>query len=121
MSRKEDIKRERGERRRLHVRHRVAGTPERPRLTVTKSLRNIVAQLIDDSTGTTVAYWSTVSGADSPKTGSKSEKAKLVGKRIAELAKEKGITKVVFDRNRFRYHGRIKAVADGAREAGLTI
>jgi large subunit ribosomal protein L18 len=110
----------RGERRRLHVRHRVAGTSERPRLTVAKSLRHITAQLIDDSNGNTVAYWSTVNAKEAAK-GTKTEVAKEVGKKIAELAKAKGVTKAVFDRNRFRYHGRIKAVAEGAREAGLTI
>lgn len=114
------LKRIRGERRRLHVRHRVEGTPERPRLTVSKSLRNITAQLIDDASGQTVAYWSTLNAKDALK-GSKTAVAKEVGKKIAELAKAKGVTAAVFDRNRFRYHGRIKAVADGAREAGLTI
>lgn len=104
----------------MHVRHRVVGTTERPRLTVAKSLRNITAQLIDDTSGQTVAYWSTVSAKDAAK-GTKTELAKAVGKKIAELAKAKGIDKAVFDRNRFRYHGRIKAVADGAREGGLTI
>lgn len=114
------LKQERGERRRMHVRHRVNGTPERPRLTVTKSLRNITAQLIDDTSGHTIAYWSTISAKD-PAKGTKTELAKAVGKKIAELAKAKGVSAAVFDRNRFRYHGRIKAVAEGAREAGLTI
>ncbi len=104
----------------MHVRHRVTGTSERPRLTVAKSLRNITAQLIDDTSGQTVAYWSTVSAKDAMK-GNKTDMAKAVGKKIAELAKAKGIDKAVFDRNRFRYHGRIKAVAEGAREGGLTI
>ncbi len=115
-----ELKQSRGERRRMHVRHRVVGTPERPRLTVAKSLRNITAQLIDDANGQTIAYWSTVGAKDAAK-GTKTELAKAVGKKIAELAKAKGVSTAVFDRNRFRYHGRIKAVADGAREAGLTI
>ena len=113
-----ELKQARGERRRLHVRHRVVGTSERPRLTVAKSLRNITAQLIDDASGQTIAYWSTVNAKEAAK-GTKTQVAKEVGKKIAELAKAKGITKVVFDRNRFRYHGRIKAVAEAAREAGL--
>lgn len=120
MASRDDLKERRGERRRMHVRHRVAGTAERPRLTVAKSLRNITAQLIDDASGHTVAYCSTVNSKDVAK-GTKTESAKEVGKKIAELAKAKGITKAVFDRNRFRYHGRIKAIAEGAREAGLTI
>lgn len=114
------LKQARGLRRRLHVRHRVAGTAERPRLTVTKSLRNITAQLIDDANGQTVAYWSTIN-AKEPGKGTKTQVAKEVGKKIAELARAKGVTMAVFDRNRFRYHGRIKAVAEGAREGGLTI
>ncbi len=108
-------------RRRLHVRHRIVGTPERPRLTVAKSLRNVVAQLIDDSTGTTIAFWSTLSKGDAPLTGSKTVRAKAVGKKLAELALAKGVKAAVFDRNVNRYHGRIKAVAEGVREAGLSI
>ena len=108
-------------RRRLHVRHRIVGTPERPRLTVAKSLRNVVAQLIDDSTGTTIAFWSTLSKGDAPLTGNKTARAKAVGKKLAELAMAKGVKAAVFDRNVNRYHGRIKAVAEGVREAGLSI
>ena len=115
-----DLKQKQGNRRRLHVRHKVAGTAERPRLSVAKSLRNITAQLIDDSSGTTIAFWSTLS-AESTGKESKTIAARAVGKKIAELALAKGVSKAVFDRNRFQYHGRIKAVAEGAREAGLTI
>lgn len=120
MSSRLKLKQVRAQRRRLHVRHKVSGTPERPRLTVAKSLRNITAQLIDDTSGRTLAFWSTAS-AKEPAKGTKTELAKTVGKKIAELAKAKGISAAVFDRNRFRYHGRIKAVAEGAREGGLTI
>ena len=83
-----ESKRARGERRRMHVRHRVVGTSERPRLTVAKSLRNITAQLIDDGSGQTIAYWSTVNAKDAAK-GTKTDVARQVGKKIAELAKAK--------------------------------
>jgi large subunit ribosomal protein L18 len=109
-------------RRRRHVRNKVRGTAERPRLTVCKSLRNTVAQLIDDQKGETLAFAASVvlkSGGRSEK--SKTEVAKDVGQHLASLALEKGITCAVFDRNRYVYHGRIKAVAEGAREGGLII
>jgi len=116
-----ELKKRRNQRRRWHVRRAASGTSERPRLTVYKSLRHITAQVIDDSSGQTLAYWSTASkgAAPDPKKTSKTEAAKIVGQKVAELAKEKGVETVVFDRNRYLYHGRIKAVADGAREAGL--
>jgi large subunit ribosomal protein L18 len=108
-------------RRRLRVRSRVIGTAERPRLSVYKSLRHTFLQIIDDEKQTTL-----IGLASNAKTvvsalgsGKKSELAKKLGVMAAKLAKEKGIEKVVFDRNQFRYHGRIKAVADGAREGGL--
>ena len=101
-------------RRHLRVRQRITGTAERPRLVVFRSLKHIYAQLVDDSTSRTLA---TVS--DHKLTGKKSEKSTEVGKLIAQRAKDAGLTKVVFDRAGYRYHGRVKAVADGAREGGL--
>ncbi|MBW2367148.1 MAG: 50S ribosomal protein L18 [Deltaproteobacteria bacterium] len=103
------------------VRNKILGTNERPRLSVFRSARHIYAQIIDDDQGRTLAACSSVekkfSRLDKPE--SKCHAANMVGKLIAQLAKEKGITKVVFDRNGFLYHGRVKAVSDGAREAGL--
>ncbi len=106
-------------RQRVHdrIRAKMAGTAERPRLNVYRSLNQIYTQLIDDATGTTLASASTVSGKI--KTGGNIAAAREVGKLIAEKAKEKGIKKVVFDRGGYLYHGRIKALADAAREAGL--
>src|SRR5579884_3744746 len=101
-------------RRHLRVRKKVTGTPERPRLVVYRSLKHITAQLVDDVAGRTLM---TVTSTDL--TGKKSDKSLEVGKRIAARAKEAGITKVVFDRAGYKYHGRVKAVADGAREGGL--
>jgi large subunit ribosomal protein L18 len=114
----------RATRRRLRVRGKVHGTPERPRLTVAKSLKNVFVQIIDDEAQRTLA--GTASNAPVVRGAVKEdmnrvEVAKLVGKTIAELAKEKGIEQVVFDRNRYRFHGRVKAVADGAREGGLKL
>ena len=102
-------------RRHVRVRERVSGSPERPRLAVYRSLSHIYAQVIDDRSGNTVAAASDLDVG----TGKKSEKAKQVGKAIAERAKAKGIGEVVFDRGGYRYHGRIKALADAARESGL--
>jgi len=101
-------------RRHLRVRKRVSGTAERPRLVVFRSLKHIYAQLVDDTTSRTLA---TVS--DHKLTGKKSEKSTEVGKLIAQKAKDAGCSSVVFDRAGYRYHGRVKAVADGAREGGL--
>jgi large subunit ribosomal protein L18 len=106
---------ERRYRRHLRVRKKVAGTQERPRLVVFRSLKHIYAQLVDDTTGRTIMTVSDLSGA----TGKKSERATEVGKQIASRAKEAGITQVVFDRAGYKYHGRVKAVADAAREGGL--
>ena len=103
------------DRRHTRVRKRVAGTPARPRLVVFRSLKHIYAQLVDDSANRTIA---TVGDLDIL-TMKKSEKASEVGKRIAERAKAAGITKVVFDRAGYQYHGRVKAVAEGARKGGL--
>lgn len=107
--------------RKRRIRTKVHGTPERPRLTVYKSLKHIYAQVIDDTTGMTLAAASTLSpeykALDAVK--GKVGAAEKVGELLAKKALEKGITKVVFDRNGFIYHGRIRAVADGARAAGL--
>ena len=101
-------------RRHLRVRQKMAGTGERPRLVVFRSLKHIYAQLVDDTTSRTLA---TVS--DQKLTGKKSEKSTEVGKLIAQKAKDAGVSSVVFDRAGYSYHGRVKAVADGAREGGL--
>lgn len=101
-------------RRHLRVRKTVAGTPERPRLVVFRSLKHITAQIVDDSTGRTMMTVTSTSME-----GKKSDKSVQVGKLIAEKAKAAGVSKVVFDRAGYKYHGRVKAVADGAREGGL--
>ena len=107
---------------RLHrhkrVRGKVSGTPERPRLNVFRSETNIYAQLIDDTKGVTLVSASSLEkGFEGP--GSNCEAAKKVGEAIAERAKAKGIETVVFDRGGYLYHGRVKALAEGAREGGL--
>jgi len=102
-------------RRHLRVRKKVKGTSERPRLVVFRSLKHITAQIVDDVLGRTLL---TVGSTDLL-TGKKTDKSTEVGKRIAARAKDAGITKVVFDRAGYKYHGRVKAVADGAREGGL--
>ncbi len=102
------------ERRHLRVRRRLAGTSERPRLVVYRSLKHITAQLVDDTIGKTL-----MTVTDNELQGKKSERSAEVGKRIAARAKEAGITRVVFDRAGYQYHGRVKAVAEGAREGGL--
>jgi len=106
-------------RKRIHarIREKLAGTAERPRLNVYRSLNHIYAQVIDDQKGETIVSASTL--AMKAKTGGNVAAAKEIGKTIAERAKEKGVRKVVFDRGGFLYHGRIKALADAAREAGL--
>jgi len=108
--------------RQVRVRRKVRGSQERPRLCVFRSAKHIYAQIIEDVTGTTLVAVSTVTkdvGGDLKLSGNV-EAAKLVGKKIAERALAKNITQVVFDRNGFLYHGRIKALADAAREAGLS-
>ena len=100
----------------LKVRQRLSGTPERPRLCVYRSLNNIYVQIIDDVAGKTLVA---ASSLDFEGTGSNVEGAKKVGELIGKKAVEKGISKVVFDRGGNIYHGRIKALAEGAREAGL--
>ncbi|MGM0555970.1 MAG: 50S ribosomal protein L18 [Myxococcota bacterium] len=108
-------------RRKRSIRKKIFGTPERPRLTVYRSNQHIYAQLVDDIAGHTLASASTVDSEarDELADLEKVEQAEAVGKLIAERAKEQGVEKVVFDRNGFIYHGRIAAIADGAREAGL--
>lgn len=104
------------------LRKKISGTPEMPRLSVYRSLNQVYAQIIDDSTGNTLVAASSLSKelADELKNAKgKISKSKLVGSLVAKKAIEKKITNVVFDRNGYRYHGRIQAVAEGAREAGL--
>ena len=115
------VKRRRQLRRRRHVRRNITGTAERPRLSVFRSSKHVYAQLIDDLAGTTLAAASSQS-AEVKKSfayGGNAKAAHAVGKQLAVVAKEKGIAKAAFDRGHYRYHGRIKALADGAREGGL--
>ena len=121
MADKNIVKAKKAIRRRKRVRSKVSGTAARPRLTVAKSLKNIFVQVVDDENHNTLVSAASNSKdikAENEKV-TKTEVAKKVGIKIAQLAKEKGIETVVFDRNQNRYHGRIKAVADGAREGGL--
>jgi large subunit ribosomal protein L18 len=104
-------------RRHRRVRKKVSGTAERPRLAVFRSNRHIYAQLVDDTSARTLASASDAGIAD----GDKSARAKSVGKTLAERAKAAGVQRVVFDRGGHLYHGRVKALADGAREGGLEI
>jgi large subunit ribosomal protein L18 len=109
------------ERRKLRIRKKVSGTQERPRLTVFRSAKHIYAQVIDDSTGTTLAHASTLSKdlRGTLETDNKVAAAKKVGALIAKICKGKQIAKVVFDRNGYLYHGRVSALAQAARDAGL--
>ncbi|HEV3144231.1 MAG TPA: 50S ribosomal protein L18 [Gemmataceae bacterium] len=112
---------ERRERRKFRVRNKVRGTSERPRLSVFRSSKHIYAQLIDDLSGQTLAAASSC-GKDVAKEvpyGGNVKAAKAVGKKLADAAKAKGISKAAFDRGSYRYHGRVKALADAARESGL--
>jgi len=107
--------------RKLRIRKKLSGTPERPRLCVFRSAKHIYAQIIDDAKGQTMVSISTLDPAvkGQGKFDSKVAKAVFIGKLLGEKAVTMGIKKVVFDRNGFMYHGRVKAVSDGAREAGL--
>jgi len=109
------------ERRKLRIRQKISGTTERPRLSVFRSTKHIYAQVVDDTTGVTLAAASTLSrdlkGTDE---GDKTGDAKKVGALIAKICLSKSLDKVVFDRNGYLYHGRVKALADAAREAGLS-
>lgn len=108
--------------RKVRIRQRIKGTAEKPRLSVFRSAKHITAQVIDDTVGKTVAAASSlekeVRGQETP-FENKSALATFIGKLIAERAQEKGVKEVVFDRNGFLYHGRVKALSEGAREAGL--
>ncbi len=106
-------------RRKAHIRKKVEGSQARPRLSVYRSLNHIYAQVIDDMSGKTIAAASTLSPELKDGKGKKRELAKEVGKLVAKKCQEKQIAAVVFDRNGFMYHGRIAAVAEGAREGGL--
>jgi large subunit ribosomal protein L18 len=117
-------KRDRRHRISLRLRKRIAGTPERPRLAIFRSESHIYAQVIDDQAGTTLAAASSTEPAITAQLGGGARGgniagAKAIGAAVAERLKAKGITRVVFDRGGFLYHGRVKAVADAAREAGL--
>lgn len=116
-----ELKLKRRDRRKASIRHRVFGTAERPRLTVFRSVKNIYAQIIDDAKGVTLCEASSKNKDFQGKLphGGNISAAKLVGAALAERAKAQSIEKVCFDRNGYRYHGRIKALADAAREAGL--
>ena len=107
-------------RRHLRVRKKVTGTPTRPRLVVTRSARHMVVQVVDDTQGLTLASASTMEADLRGVSDDKTAKARKVGQLVAERAKKAGIEAVVFDRGGNKYHGRVAAVADGAREAGLS-
>ena len=106
-------------RRHFRVRKRISGTAERPRLVVTRSARHLIAQIVDDSKGHTLASASTMEKDLRAQSSDKTKKARAVGQLVADRAKAKGITTVVFDRGGNRYTGRVAALADGARENGL--
>ena len=106
-------------RRHLRVRKKIAGTPERPRLVVFRSSKHIYAQLVDDTRGVTLIGASDRTEGVQPEAKGKTGKSFALGQLVAVRAKSQGITKVVFDRAGYRYHGRVKAVADGARKGGL--
>ena len=109
------------ERRKLRIRRKISGTPVKPRLTVFRSAKHIYAQVVDDAAGSTLAHASTLSKEvrASVADATKSDAAKKVGEAIAKLLLAKGISEIVFDRNGYLYHGRVRALADGARAAGL--
>ena len=106
-------------RRHLRVRKKVSGTPARPRLVVNRSTRHLFVQVVDDTTGTTLAWASTMEADLRAESGDKTAKARKVGELVGERAKAAGIEAVVFDRGGNKYHGRVAALADGARDAGL--
>lgn len=109
------------QRRHLRLRKRITGTPERPRLVVTRSSRHVVVQVVDDTKAVTLASASTFEPDVRAIKGDKTAKATAVGKLIAERAKQAKVSAVVFDRGGNKYHGRVAAVADGAREGGLSL
>jgi large subunit ribosomal protein L18 len=109
------------QRRHLRVRKKIEGSAERPRLVVTRSARNVFAQLVDDTVGNTLASASTLEAAIRAASGDKTAKAKQVGMLLAERAAQAGVSAAVFDRGGYAYHGRVAALADGAREGGLAL
>ncbi|MDO8143169.1 MULTISPECIES: 50S ribosomal protein L18 [Isoptericola] len=109
------------QRRHLRLRKKIKGTAERPRLVVTRSSRHMVAQVVDDTVGKTVASASTLEADLRAMDADKTAKARKVGELVAERAKSAGVDAVVFDRGGNKYHGRVAAVADGAREGGLAL
>lgn len=113
------LKHRRQLRRSRRVRSKITGTSERPRMSVFRSSKHIYVQLIDDMTGQTLAAAGTLGKSSSTKYGGNVKAAAVVGQLLAEAAKAKGITKAAFDRGHYRYHGRVKALADAAREGGL--
>jgi large subunit ribosomal protein L18 len=114
------LRNEARQRRRKAIQKKIYGTSERPRLVVFRSIKNISAQIIDDEIGKTlISYSSIAQGANIDRTKKKTEQSFEVGKKLGELAIGKGIKKVCFDRGGYLYHGRVKALADGARKAGL--
>ena len=106
-------------RRAFRLRKKISGTPSRPRLVVSRSSRHLFVQVIDDTTSQTIAYASTMEADLRKASGDKTDKSKQVGALVAERAKKAGISTVVFDRAGYKYHGRIAAVAEAARENGL--
>jgi large subunit ribosomal protein L18 len=114
-------KAERRQRIKYRIRKRLSGSGERPRMTVYRSNKQIYVQLVDDISGQTLVSASSKEKEIASQKVNKIDQAKLVGKRIAEKAKEKGIESVVFDRNGYLYHGRVKNLADAARESGLKL
>jgi len=114
-------KADRRQRIKYRIRKRLSGSGERPRMTVYRSNKQIYVQLVDDSSGQTLVSASSKEKEIATQKVNKIDQAKLVGKRLAEKAKEKGIESVVFDRNGYLYHGRVKNLADAARESGLKI
>jgi large subunit ribosomal protein L18 len=106
-------------RRHLRVRKKVSGTPARPRMVINRSTRHLFVQVVDDTTGTTLAWASTMEADVRASTEDKTAKARKVGENVAGRAKSAGIETVVFDRGGNKYHGRVAALADGARDAGL--
>jgi large subunit ribosomal protein L18 len=109
------------EKRKARIRKKIEGSPERPRLSVFRSARHVYAQVIDDAAGMTLVSASSVETEvkEKPRFENKIAMATFIGKLVAQRALDKGIKQVVFDRNGFLYHGRVKAISDGAREAGL--
>ena len=107
------------QRRKRSIRKRIFGTPSKPRLTVTRTCKNMYAQLIDDTSGTTLCAASTIEKENKVNASSNCVAAKSVGERLATKAKATGVESVVFDRNGYNFHGRVKALAEGAREGGL--